>query len=174
MTTSDCVLPAPVSLELLQDALVAANINPRTGLATDYLNHFNEMVMLLRLYPDSPDLREEILGWEPRSYAEHFHQTGFRDKALALDAYHAAPRALVKMLDVLVAEMDTVLLEAQGTVAAGPDGCDTGAVLAECADMVGILLNRAGALMNGHLDASDAAFEPDDAQAAIDSLFEGR
>lgn len=173
MTTTDCVLPAPVSLELLQDALVAANINPRTGLATDYLNHFNEMVMLLRLYPDTPDLREEILGWEPRAYAEHFRQTGFRDKALALDAYLAAPRPLVKRLDVLVAEMDTVLLEAQRTVATA-EGCDTRAVLAECADMVGILLNRAGALMNGHLDASDASFEPDDAQAAIDSLFEDR
>jgi hypothetical protein len=27
--------------------LRAANINPRTGLATDYLNHFNEAIMLL-------------------------------------------------------------------------------------------------------------------------------
>ena len=26
--------------------LKAANINPQTGLATDYLNHFNEAIML--------------------------------------------------------------------------------------------------------------------------------
>jgi hypothetical protein len=26
--------------------LKAANINPKTGLATDYLNHFNEAIML--------------------------------------------------------------------------------------------------------------------------------
>jgi len=29
--------------------LLAANINPRTGLATDYLNHFNEAIMLLEM-----------------------------------------------------------------------------------------------------------------------------
>ncbi|MDP3655070.1 MAG: hypothetical protein Q8R67_25705, partial [Rhodoferax sp.] len=32
--------------------LRAANINPRTGLATDYLNHFNEAIMLLEMVPD--------------------------------------------------------------------------------------------------------------------------
>ena len=34
--------------------LRAANINPRTGLATDYLNHFNEAIMLLEMIPDMP------------------------------------------------------------------------------------------------------------------------
>ncbi|MEO8318885.1 MAG: hypothetical protein ABI561_11235, partial [Bradyrhizobium sp.] len=35
--------------------LKAANINPRTGLATDYLNHFNEAIMLLEMVPDMPE-----------------------------------------------------------------------------------------------------------------------
>ena len=35
--------------------LQAANINPRTGLATDYLNHFNEAVMLLEMIPAYPE-----------------------------------------------------------------------------------------------------------------------
>jgi len=30
-----------------RESLVAANINPATGLATDYLNHFNEITMLI-------------------------------------------------------------------------------------------------------------------------------
>jgi hypothetical protein len=52
--------------------LRAANINPRTGLATDYLNHFNEAIMLLEMIPDMPECAEDFLGWQPLSYREHF------------------------------------------------------------------------------------------------------
>src|SRR6516225_7897250 len=46
--------------------LRAANINPRTGLATDYLNHFNQAVMLLDMIPDMPECAEDFLQWQPR------------------------------------------------------------------------------------------------------------
>ncbi|WP_213030289.1 hypothetical protein, partial [Acinetobacter baumannii] len=49
--------------------LKAANINPRTGLATDYLNHFNEAIMLLEMVPDMPECAEDFLAWTPLSYA---------------------------------------------------------------------------------------------------------
>jgi hypothetical protein len=42
-------------------ALAAANINPQSGLATDYLNHFNEAIMLLEMIPDMPDCVEDFL-----------------------------------------------------------------------------------------------------------------
>ena len=49
-------------------ALTAANINPSTGLATDYLNHFNEVVMLMEMLPDMPDCAEDVLEWQPLDY----------------------------------------------------------------------------------------------------------
>src|ERR1700761_5472523 len=70
--------------------LRAANINPRTGLATDYLNHFNEAIMLLELIPDMPECAEEFLGWNPRSYREHFEASGFKARELAIAAYESA------------------------------------------------------------------------------------
>ena len=54
------------------EQLRAANINPRSGLATDYLNHFNEAIMLLEMVPDMPECAEDFLTWTPLSYAEHF------------------------------------------------------------------------------------------------------
>lgn len=42
------------------ERLRVANINPRTGLATDYLNHFNEAVMLLEMIPDMPECAEDF------------------------------------------------------------------------------------------------------------------
>src|ERR1700754_873979 len=70
--------------------LMAANINPRTGLATDYLNHFNEAIMLLELIPDMPDCYELFLEWQPLSYAEHFIKSNFKARDLAIASYEAA------------------------------------------------------------------------------------
>lgn len=74
--------------------LAAANINPVTGLATDYLNHFNEVAMLVDMVESMPEVVEDILAWRPRSYGDHFHVTGFRDKDLAIEAYEAADAEL--------------------------------------------------------------------------------
>ena len=48
--------------------LAEANINPVTGLSTDYLNHFNEAVMLLEMIPVMPECGEDLAAWRPLSY----------------------------------------------------------------------------------------------------------
>ena len=56
--------PQPIGLgaEARAAQLKAANINPRTGLATDYLNHFNEAIMLLEMIPDIPESAEDFMN----------------------------------------------------------------------------------------------------------------
>ena len=76
---------------LATDRLAAANINPHTGLATDYLNHFNEVVMMLEMLPAMPDCAEDVLAWQPLSYEDHFEASCFKEKGLAIEAFHAAP-----------------------------------------------------------------------------------
>lgn len=66
------------------------NISNKTLLATDYLNHFNEIVMLIEMVPDMPDMFEECELWQPKSYAEHFRDSGFSDRELAIEAYRHA------------------------------------------------------------------------------------
>src|ERR1700691_5254907 len=70
--------------------LLAANINPRTGLATAYLNHFNEAIMLLEMIPDMPECSEDFLEWQPLSYSEHFTASNFKARDLAIEAYETA------------------------------------------------------------------------------------
>src|ERR1700709_218389 len=70
--------------------LRAANINPRTGLATDYLNHFNEAIMLLDMVVDRPECAQDFLDWRPLSYREHFRASNFRARDLAIAAYDSA------------------------------------------------------------------------------------
>src|SRR4029077_8647651 len=90
--------------------LKAANINPKTGLATDYLNHFNEAIMLLDLLPYTPECIVELIGWEPLSYQEHFAASHFKDKDLAIAAYEAAEPAARVRLDELADTMNALLV----------------------------------------------------------------
>src|ERR1700750_3489684 len=79
--------------------LRAANINPRTGLATDYLNHFNEAIMLLEMIPDIPECAEDFLAWSPLSYAEHFTASNFKARDLAIEAYEKAEPSVRTQFD---------------------------------------------------------------------------
>ena len=89
--------------------LRAANINPRTGLATDYLNHFNEAIMLLEMIPDMPECAEQFLEWRPRSYREHFAASNFRARELAIEAYDSANPQIRTEFDNITGAMSSIL-----------------------------------------------------------------
>lgn len=67
------------------------NINPDTLLATDYLNHFNEVIMILEMVGDMPEMLEDVKAWQPKSYAEHFRDSGLSVGELAIEAYACSP-----------------------------------------------------------------------------------
>ncbi|MDP6344006.1 MAG: hypothetical protein QF491_10780, partial [Alphaproteobacteria bacterium] len=73
---------APAAGSGLRDRLAGTNVNQDTFLATDYLNHFNEIVMLLEMVPDMPEILDEAKEWQPKSYAAHFRDSGLSDAEL--------------------------------------------------------------------------------------------
>lgn len=88
------------------------NINATSLLATDYLNHFNEVVMVLEMVPDMPEIIEEAAAWQPASYIQHFAASVFSDKELAIWAYKNAPKEYIDAFEELVAALDTLILRA--------------------------------------------------------------
>ena len=129
--------------------LRAANINPRTGLATDYLNHFNEAIMLLEMIPDMPECAADFLEWRPLSYAEHFHASNFKARDLAISAYEAADPAIRAEFDQLTGTM-TSILTAVGQAMREANQDKTRARLAEQATAwVKPLVMAAGGVING-------------------------
>ena len=98
----------------IQPRLASANINPESFLATDYLNHFNEIVMLLEMIPDMPELAEDAADWAPKGYAQHFLDSGFQAKELAVEAYELAPAIIRTQFEKICAELDKLI---QGTLA---------------------------------------------------------
>jgi hypothetical protein len=85
--------------------LIAANINPTTLLATDYLNHFNEASMMLEMLPEIPDCITDLVQWRPLTYAEHFTESNFKDRELAIAAHELADPDARRRLDELADEM---------------------------------------------------------------------
>ncbi len=93
-----------------QSLVEGKNINPKTLLATDYLNHFNEIHMLLDMVSDIPDCIGDILDWKAISYTEHFKHSTFQDKDLAIEAYKHAPDQYKIPFEQCIIEMDELLL----------------------------------------------------------------
>jgi hypothetical protein len=129
--------------------LQAANINPKTGLATDYLNHFNEAIMLLEMIPDMPDCAADFLDWKPLSYPEHFQVSNFKGRDLAVAAYAAADPSIRAEFDS-VTDMMTSILSAVGAAMRKAQQDRTRAILAERASgWVKPLVVLAGGIING-------------------------
>jgi hypothetical protein len=98
--------------------LAGSNISQTSLLATDYLNHYNEVIMIVDMLPDMPEMLEDIEGWRPRSYAEHFRDCGFSYAELAIEAYEHAPAEFRRTFDDTRQKLDEMTLFAVRTLAA--------------------------------------------------------
>lgn len=155
---------------LAREALQAANINPDTGLATDYLNHFNEVVMLMEMLSDMPDCAEDVLEWMPADYPTHFENSAFKDKDLAIQAYFAAPQSVRAHLETLILQIDHKVQAAQALLRDAADEANCARVAALATDEIKPLIGAASSAIHGATEA-DSTFDDDTAQADIDALF---
>jgi hypothetical protein len=149
--------PAPGKAGRAEDSRAAqlreANINPRTGLATDYLNHFNEAIMLLEMIPDMPDCAEDFLLWHPLSYAEHFTASNFKARDLAISAYESTAPHIRAEFDNITSAMTSILTAVSAAMREVRQD-KTRATLAEQATgWVKPLVALAGGIINGGAEA---------------------
>ena len=132
------------------DRLRAANINPATGLATDSLNHYNDV----------------ILDWRPVGYPRHFLRSGFGDKGLAIAAWVLAERQVKQQFRLACDEVESSISAVQYKLSSAPGSA------AEIAAEAGPIFEgiaRIGGVINGGKAAS--LLERSAAQDLVDSLF---
>ena len=152
------------------------NINESTLLASDYLNHFHELVMLLEALSSEPQgFADDLLSWRPLTYEEHFSQSGFRDKNLAIAAYRRAPSKVRAHFDEAVARLHGEALTLVGSVGAALNsGQSLDKTCQQAASRLRILIDEANAIANGEIVAECSETEEQGevgGQAAIDALF---
>jgi hypothetical protein len=169
MKYQDCAELAQAPDKAADDGarLCGANINPDTGLATDYLNHFNEAIMLLEMLAACPDCIEDFLAWRPKSYREHFTASRFKDRHLAIAAYNASEPGLREHLDALADTMTVVLQTTRTAIRADASSEAARLIAAHAVACLKPMIARAGGVINGGFDPS----EPPAAQAAVDELM---
>jgi hypothetical protein len=144
--------------------LIAVNVNPQTGFATDYLNHFNEAIMLLELLAEMPDCREDFFAWQPRNYGQHFAASNFKYRDIAIAAYADANPELRQKLDTLADTMNKILMATREVMRHDLSHGTASAVAGLAAGWIKPLVARAGAVING--TQGDAA-----PQAVVDALM---
>src|SRR6201988_2408322 len=166
MTLSAEIEPA-CGLGLDRARLIEANINPITGLATDYLNHFNEAIMMLELAVQVPQCVDDFCAWRPLSYCENFAISTFRERDLAIAVYGQADPALRRRLDELADGMNAILLSTAAALRAQPQGL--GGLAQDALMRLRPLVARAGAVIHGAEPAADEAAEAQADQAAVDA-----
>jgi hypothetical protein len=133
--------------------LRAANINPRTGLATDYLNHFNEAIMLLEMIPDMPECAEDFLVWQPLSYAEHFTASNFKARDLAIAAYDSADTRIRAEFDNITSAMTSILTAVSAAMREVSQDQSRARLAEQATGWVKPLATLAGGIINGGTEA---------------------
>ncbi len=153
-------------LEEIRGRLQGTNINEQTLLATDYLNHFNEIVMTVGMVPDFRDLMDDTKAWPPISYAEQFQNSAFSDKDLAVEAYGLVPERFLTPLEQTMSHViqliETVIQRLDAVIASGSDE-ELRHVATEPSLNIQRLLEIASAIINGSETTMD--------QGEIDALL---
>ncbi|MGD1879828.1 MAG: hypothetical protein ACFB13_20280 [Kiloniellaceae bacterium] len=144
------------------------NINQNTLLATDYLNHFNEIIMLLEMVPSMPECYDDAAEWQPKSYAQHFRDSCFSDAELAILAYENAPENYRQAFDATIEQMDRLVLEAMPRIKSLIETGDEGPLQLGVEGVTRKLqsfVDVASSIINGNMDTLD--------QRQIDQVMNG-
>ena len=172
--------------QALLPRLRGSNVNETTFLATDYLNHLNEAVMMIELVPSMPDMLEDALAWRPKSYRQHFEGGDLAIADLAVEAYEIAPARFRLPFDLTVKAINRRIaktLEALQPLVDQGDSMKVGLLVLEACKAIQDLIGVASAIVNGSERADDCSEsapppvseEPDPttmSQSDIDALFD--
>jgi hypothetical protein len=156
-----------------------SNVNFETLLATDYLNHFNEIVMMVELAADMPEAFDLTATWEPLEYDEHFRRSNLSDKDLAIEAYKHCPDDVRTEFDGTVQTLEDYLVEGLQHAGAALAASESGAFHTICRDLsmdVRGYIDRLSAIIHGRDEpiSTKQALDNEtleEAQHTIDCLF---
>jgi hypothetical protein len=165
-------LPAPAaSASALPPVAIRAGgpyINPVTGLSTDYLNHFAEVVMILEMLSTSPECLADLRQWQPKTYLEHFADSRFSNREQVIAAYQAAAPAARDALDRAAETLNEALIKARDVVLRQRAKAETTKAVERSLARLKPLISRTAAVINGA--APDVARRLG-SQAAVDVIF---
>lgn len=101
--------PGNAAYRALKARAAGTSVSDQSLLATDYLNQFTEVVMLLEMVPRSPSALNEARAWRPVGYQEHFRRSSLPDRDLAIEAWDHVPPRLRSAFETTVQQLDALI-----------------------------------------------------------------
>jgi hypothetical protein len=151
--------------------LAEANINPVSGLSTDYLNHFNEAVMLLEMVPVMPECRQDLAEWRPLTYHDHFRRSQLKHRELMMAAYDLADPTTRVPFDSICDRMKALVLTASSAMTMDLPAMGMAQIAEEAAAGLKMLIGRANFLIHGRADTPGDHRGLAESQADIDAIL---
>jgi hypothetical protein len=145
-----------------------ANINPETGLSTDYLNHFTEAVMVLEMIGTMPECLDDLRVWQVKTYPEHFAGSHFSNRDAIIAAYQSADPAVRAALERTAEVLNAMVWRTRELVLQHVGSPEVDAITRRALERLRPLMTRTAALINGTPAKSDDQQGP---QAAVDAIF---
>ncbi len=112
--------PAAAPAALTQGDVPASRSGGHAGqgpsLAGTYLNQFNQMVELIERLPDTPELIDDLLTWQPMSYQDYFAASAMPGRVSAADVYAALNRCVRQRFEGVVDDLDRKALGAVAVI----------------------------------------------------------
>jgi hypothetical protein len=133
----------------------ACLVNPASGIANDYLNHFNEVLLLIENLPTLlPEMLDELLEWKPVTYREYFAKSLLPGSARALEIYEGLDESFRRDFESIIDGVNAMATASIDVISAhrSPDGeLDPSRVSDFCENAscaIRSALNRASDLVN--------------------------
>ena len=141
------------------------------GLSHDYLNHYNEVLMLIELSGHDSSLNGALLDWCPLGYVEYFASSRWAGASQARAAYEELPPEARRCFERLLATMETLATIAVFALQPPCEPMRAAVVVDATAPVLRRLISSASRFLNsgGHELPEEAAVS--DAQTAISTIL---
>lgn len=116
--------------------------------------------------PDMPNILDEAKIWQPKSYPQHFLDSGLSDSALTIEAYENAPLKFREPFDETIDRMNKVVLKSIKNIEAALNSTRDEELVATATTATRLLqrlIDVAGAIIHGDTPNMD--------QSEIDDLL---
>jgi hypothetical protein len=95
----------------------SALVNPASGVANDYMNHFNEILLMIENLPALlPEMVDEMLAWRPVSYRAYFESSPLPGSVEVLEIYDSLEEDFRRDFESMVELLDKIILESIGVI----------------------------------------------------------
>ena len=166
---ADCGIdPAASASSTATSGRGGPNINPSTGLSTDYLNHFTEAVMVLEMVGTMPECLDDLRAWQAKTYSEHFAASHFSNRNAIITAYQSADPAVRAALDRTSDVLNAMVRRTRELVLQHIGTAEVEAIVRRALERLRPLIARTAALINGTTLKGADRRGP---QAAVDAIF---